>query len=70
MQARGGSINLIRRLCSFVIVQCLTLDSYSDLIVCLTKETPKNKYICLSFIDIANRLDSNSNCPAGLGEPP
>ena len=54
-------------------MQCLTLVSYSDLIVCLTKETPK--YFCFCIIDIANRLDTNSNCPAGplcntMGEPP
>ena len=35
--------------CYFVLVQCLTLVSYSDLIVCLTKETPK--YFCLCFFD-------------------
>ena len=35
--------------CSFVLVQCLTLVSYSDLIVCLTKETPK--YFCFCFFD-------------------
>ena len=48
-----------------VLPESMTQDSYSDLIVCLTKETPK--YICLCFIDISNRLqlDSNSNCPAG-----
>ena len=66
VHAHAGSINinLIRRL-FFVIVQCLTHDCYSDLIVRLTKET--EKYIFLH--------DSNSNCPAGplcntMGEPP
>ena len=42
VHAHAGSItiNLIRRL-FFVIVQCLTHDSYSDLIVRLTKEKGK-----------------------------
>ena len=33
--------------CSFVLVQCLTLVPYSDLIVCLTQETPKIFCLCL-----------------------